>query len=126
MRRRNPHRVGWVNGMEWGLNTEDRRLEIGRGKVLQELRSWAVIRTGVPQRKRAGRRLHGTEQELPESIPGESVCRAEQSLFAVGSVLAAKRTIQLDRRLGCRRGTVSGCGTERRPGFRGQRLVATL
>ncbi len=124
-RRRHPHRVGKVNGMEKGLDTEDRRVEVWRGRILQELRREIVSGEGIERRVQPARRVGGTEQELPESFLGKSFCREEQALGTAGKAFAATSPIQFEWRRGSRRRTVSGFrpGTWRAVCLQG--LVAT-
>ena len=125
MRHRHPHRVGKVNGMEKGLDTEDRRVEVWRGRILQGLRREIVSGEGTERRVQPARRVGGTEQELPESFLGKSFCREEQALGTAGRAFAAASPIQFEWRRGSRRRTVSGFrpGTWRAVCLQG--LVAT-
>ena len=125
MRRRRPHQVGPINRMAWGLDTEDRRKEVGRGWVLQEWQRSASGGIGACRRARPARGLGGREEELPESVLGESLCCAKEALGDFGMTLAAERPIQLQGTCRFRRRAVAAAGVYLQPDLLGSGVVAT-
>ena len=100
-------------------------MEVGRGGVLQELQRCAVGRAGACRGVRPARWFGGRKEELPKSVLGESLCRAEEVPGGLGRVLAAERAIHLERRCRSLRRTVAGFGRNPQPAFPGLWLVAT-